>query len=163
MSIITHHDILTYVNGRMGKYINTRPDLSTDARVMDSLRSTFGEVIRQAQGAILWAKLVVIDIIEGLIQGESPYRHYENLSAIPGDGDLQGFYSGFLLRLMPNYLCEAFIMLPIAYSATKPITFILFFHALDPAGAGSKSGDWVMPPHSKMKKKKAFQPVPRIS
>jgi hypothetical protein len=57
----------------MGKYINNRPDLTTDARIMDPLRRTFGEVIRRAQGVILWVKLVVTDIIEGLIEGESPY------------------------------------------------------------------------------------------
>jgi hypothetical protein len=72
MSIPVYPDILIYVNGRMGKYIDTRPYLTTDARIMDSLRRTFGQVIQRAQGVILWVKLVVTDIIEGLIEGESP-------------------------------------------------------------------------------------------
>jgi hypothetical protein len=146
----------------MGKYINNRPDLTTDARIMDPLRRTFGEVIRRAQGVILWVKLVVTDIIEGLIEGESPYRLHQNLSAIPGDGDLQELYSGILLRLRPKYLSEAFIMLQIAYSATAPMTFIEFFQALDLAGAGSTSGrlgDVITIGNGK----KTFQPVPRIS
>jgi hypothetical protein len=72
MSLSVYPDILIYVNGRMGKHIDTRPYLTTDARIMDSLRRTFGQVIQRAQGVSLWVKLVVTDIVEGLIEGESP-------------------------------------------------------------------------------------------
>jgi hypothetical protein len=117
----THPDIQFYVYVRMSEYLNSRPDLNADARIMASLSETFREVIRQAQGVFLWVKLVIIDIIEGLMEGGSPCILRDNLSAIPGDGDLQELYCSILLRLRPNYLCEAFIMLQIAYSATEPM------------------------------------------
>jgi hypothetical protein len=59
-------------------------------------------------------------------------RLHENLSAIPGDGDLKELYSGILLRLRPKYLCEAIIMLQIAY--------ILSHHAYDFHGKFSSFG-----------------------
>jgi hypothetical protein len=149
----THIDVQTYVNARMSKYLRSRPDLCTNARIMASLNETFGEVIRRAQGVFLWVKLVVTDIIEGLIDGDSPTQLQQNLSAIPGNGDLQELYAGILLRLRPNYLCEALLMLQITFSATEPMPLGHFFQALGLTNFGSSEYDWVVPPVPEMERK----------
>jgi hypothetical protein len=149
----THLDVQVYVNTRMNMYLRSRPDLCTDARTMGSLNGTIKEVIRRAQGVFLWVRLVVTDIIEGLIDGDSPDKLHQNLSAIPGDGDLQELYSGILLRMRPNYLREAFAMLQIAYSAIEPMQFRHFFQALHITNFGSANYDWAVPTEPEMERK----------
>ncbi|KAI9801835.1 MAG: hypothetical protein M1825_003208 [Sarcosagium campestre] len=149
----TQGDIQTYLSTRMNKYLGERPDICADGQMMASLSQTFSEVTRRAQGVFLWVKLVVTDIIEGLRDGDSPYKLHQNLSAIPGNGDLQELYSGILLRLRANYLSEAFLMLQIAYSATEPTPFVDFFQVLQVTLIGPATYDWATPTEQEMKRK----------
>lgn len=60
---------------------------------------------------------VTTNMIEALVDGESPEDLKRILSSIQGDGDL---YYRILLALKPSHLQEASVMLQIAYAAIEP-------------------------------------------
>lgn len=149
----THADVNTYVYSRMNEYVSARPDLSADGAVMASLNNIYKEIIRRAQGVFLWVKLVVTGIIEGLIDGDTTEVLRVNLSAIPGDGDLQELYRGILIRLRPHYLIEAFMMLWIAYATTEPLPLGEFFQVVGYTRSWQGDYDWKIPSVPDMERK----------
>ena len=125
----TLHDIEAYVHGRMSTYLTRRHDLTSDPQASSTLTGICDEVVRRAQGVFLWVRLIMTDLIEGLIDGDSTFASQKHLSSIPGDGDLQELYYKILTRLRPEYLLEAYCMLQIAYAALEPLSLGEFFEA----------------------------------
>ena len=126
----TNFDIHIYVHGRINAYLASRDDLSSDPDAIISLTATCKEIVRRAQGVFLWVTFVTTNMIEALIDGESPEDLERLLSSIEGDGDLFLLYQGILLRLKPTHSQEAFVMLQIAYAAIKPWPVTEFFEAV---------------------------------
>ncbi|KAF2203093.1 hypothetical protein GQ43DRAFT_470318 [Delitschia confertaspora ATCC 74209] len=141
----TQGDIDMYVNNRIAQYVSSRPDLGVDPNNTAFFRELCSQVCRRAEGVFLWVKLVVTDIIEGLRDGDPPNALQRKLDTLPGDGDLQQLYSGILLRLPPNYLHEAYIMLWIAYSSNEPVPLSEFFQAKDLMMQGDADYNWATP------------------
>ncbi|KAG6990947.1 hypothetical protein G7Y79_00060g092510 [Physcia stellaris] len=126
----TNFDIQIYVHSRINTYLASRDDLSSNPEVITSLTATCEEIARRAQGVFLWVALVTTDMIEALIDGESPEDLQQTLSSIQGDGDLYHLYHRILLRLKAPHLREAFVMLQIAYAAIEPWPVTEFFEAV---------------------------------
>ena len=126
----TNFDVQTYVHGRINTYLTSREDLSSNPDAIASLTATCGEIIRRAQGVFLWVALVTTNLIEALVDGESPEDLKQILSSIRGDGDLFQLYHRIMLRLKPVHLQEAFVMLQIAYAAIEPWPVTEFFEAV---------------------------------
>ncbi|KAF2194153.1 hypothetical protein K469DRAFT_192398 [Zopfia rhizophila CBS 207.26] len=146
----TQGDIQMYVNNRITEYLNSRPDLAADPSTTRLFYSLCERICRRAEGVFLWVKLVVVDIIEGLRDGDPPNMVQHKLDTLPGDGDLQQLYAGILLRLTPNYLHEAYLMLWIAYAANEPMSLLEFFQAKGLMTLGDTNYDWTPPPVPQM-------------
>ena len=135
----TRSDISTYVHGRMRTYLKTRDDLISDIKISEAIYKTCDEVVRRSEGVFLWVKLVTSDLVEGLIDGDSPEQLTDRLSAIPGNGDLHQLYRDILCKLASNHLAEAYVMLQIAYAGKSFLgkLFLLYHlkslsHVFDP-------------------------------
>ncbi|KAL5370925.1 hypothetical protein DPSP01_014586 [Paraphaeosphaeria sporulosa] len=138
----TKGDINLYVNGRITGYINSRLDLSRNPANLSFFQHLCHRICQRAEGVFLWVKLVVVDIIEGLRDGDPPDALRKKLDTIPGNGDLHELYVGILLRLPPNYLHEAYLMLWIAYAANEPMPLGDFFQAKELMLLGDTNYDW---------------------
>jgi hypothetical protein len=149
----TQQDVHFYVKGRLKAYLESRDDLAANPQAVASLQSTFDEVIARAQGVFLWVKLVTTDLIEGLMDGDSPGQIQRRLSSIPGDGDLHDLYHLILLSLKKSYLVEAFIMLQIAYATVEPLSAIDFFEAVDYIRGCHADFEWEPPSQAEVERK----------
>lgn len=126
----TSFDVQTYVHGRINTYLASRDDLTSNPEAISSLTVTCEEIVRRAQGVFLWVALVTTDMIEALIDGESPEDLQQTLSSIQGDGDLYQLYYRIILKIKAPHLQEAFVMLQIAHAAVEPWPVTEFFEAV---------------------------------
>lgn len=69
---LTQNDLQLYVHGWIKTYLASREDLLSDDDSKTSINKTKDEVIRRAQGVFLWVRLVMTDLIEAFIDGDSP-------------------------------------------------------------------------------------------
>lgn len=101
-------------------YLASREDLLSDDDSITSINKTKDETIRRALGIFLWVRLVTTDLIEALIDGDSPGQLSQNLSSIPRRGNLQDYYQRILVRMEHSHIREAFAMLQIALATLAP-------------------------------------------
>ncbi|KAF1849701.1 uncharacterized protein K460DRAFT_411532 [Cucurbitaria berberidis CBS 394.84] len=146
----TQTDIHMFVNNRLTEYLHSRPDLVANSNNTTYFQTLCERICRRAEGVFLWVKLIVVDIIEGLRDGDAPSSLQKKLDTLPGDGDLHQLYTGILLRLTPNYLHEAFLMLWVAYAANEPMPLVEFFQAKGLMTLGETNYDWTTPPVPQM-------------
>jgi hypothetical protein len=109
----------------------SRPDLTASSHALSTLTETSTNIVARAQGVFLWVKLITTDLIEGLMDGESPTDVKQRLLSLPGNGDLQELYRLIMVRLNPTYMREAYIMLQIAYSTSQVSPLSKFFEAVN--------------------------------
>jgi len=126
----TQFDVKTYVEGRFDSYLASRPDLVASPHAVSTLSETSANIIARAQGVFLWVKLITTDLLEALMDGESPTDVKQRLFSLPGNGDLHELYRLILVRLNRTYLREAYVMLQIAYATTQVLPVSEFFEAV---------------------------------
>ncbi|KAK3168553.1 hypothetical protein OEA41_005001 [Lepraria neglecta] len=127
---LTQNDLQLYVHGRINTYLASREDLLSDDDSIISINKTKDEVIRRAQGVFLWVRLVMTDLIEALIDGDSPGQLSQNF-----------------------HIREAFAMLQIALATLTPLSNEEFFQAVQYTCAGPQGFDVKPPTHPEMERR----------
>lgn len=127
----TQFDVETYVEGRFNSYLASRSDLTAKSDALSILSETSANIIARAQGVFLWVKLITTDLLEALVDGETPTDVKQRLFSLPGNGDLQELYRLILIRLNKAYLREAYVMLQIMYSTTQILPVSELFDAVN--------------------------------
>ena len=113
----THQDIAVYVRSTINAQITRRS--GEQKREIELLAE---EVVNKASGVFVWVKLVVDDLAQGLLDGDSTSQLRSRLAALPND--LEALYTRILHRLSPSYLKEARIIFEVVRSAQGLVTLL---------------------------------------
>ncbi len=113
----THQDIAAYVRSTVNAQITRRS--GEQKREVELLAE---EVVKKASGVFVWVKLVVDDLAQGLLDGDSMSQLRNRLAALPND--LEGLYARILHKLNPSYHKEARTIFEVVRSAQGFVTLL---------------------------------------
>jgi len=95
----------------------------------DPLLELCGVLTEKAQGVFIWAKLVVEELIEGYIAGDTISQLRNTINSLPKK--ITELYQRVLERRSPVYLPETYIMLQLVLRALAPLTLAQLMAATD--------------------------------
>jgi len=95
----------------------------------DPLLELCGVLIEKAQGVIIWVKLVVEELIEGYIAGDTISQLRNTINSLPKK--ITELYQRVLERRSPVYLPETYVMLQLVLRALAPLTLAQLMAATD--------------------------------
>ena len=113
----THQDIAVYVRSTINAHITRRS--GEQKREVELLAE---EVVRKASGVFVWVKLVVDELAQGLLDGDSMSQLRDRLAALPND--LEALYARILQKLSPSYHKEARTIFEIVQRAQGFVTLL---------------------------------------
>ena len=113
----THHDIAAYVRSTINAQITRRS--VEQKREVELLAE---EVVKKASGVFVWVKLVVDDLAQGLLDGDSMLQLRDRLAGLPND--LEALYARILQKLNPSYHKEARTIFEVVRSAQGFVTLL---------------------------------------
>ena len=80
------------------------------------------EIVKKASGGFVWVKLVVDDLAQGLLDGDSIPQYRGRLAVLPDD--LEALYSRILQKFNPSYHKEARTIFEVVRSAQGFVTLL---------------------------------------
>ena len=113
----THQDIAAYVRSTINAQITGRS--GEQKREVELLAE---EVVEKASGVFVWVKLVVDDLAQGLLDGDSMSQLRDRLATLPND--LEALYAGILHKLNPSYHKEARTIFEVVRNAQGFVTLL---------------------------------------
>lgn len=115
----THSDIKQYVvdhvESALGLSIVTEDDRT-------QVKALSNEVTKRAKGIFIWVKLVVKELVEGIIDGTSIPQLYQSLDSIPTE--LDALYTRIIQKRKPKHVLEMFIMSQILLCSQTPVSLL---------------------------------------
>ena len=131
----TKSDIETYTFGRLETVFTLEGQLY-DSSMLKQLAE---KVTEKANGVFIWVRLVVEDLIEAVIDGNTVAQLELVLSSLPDD--LADLYRRIIQRRKPAYLKEAYVMFRIVLqSGVQPLYLVDLMAATDVALTGYWAG-----------------------
>jgi hypothetical protein len=113
----THSDIEQYVvdhvESAFGLSIVTEDDQT-------QVKALSNEVTKRAKGVFIWVKLVVQELVEGIIDGSSISQLRQRLESIPTE--LDALYTRILEKRKPEHVFETYIMCQILLCSRKSVS-----------------------------------------
>ena len=113
----THSDIEQYVvdhvESAFGLSIVTEDDQT-------QVKALSNEVTKRAKGVFIWVKLVVQELVEGIIDGSSISQLRQRLESIPTE--LDALYTRILQRRKPEHVFEMYIMSQILLCSRRSVS-----------------------------------------
>lgn len=119
----TENDIRHYVVSRLheaSESIESRQVAAEDQMQEETAISALAEdVTKNAHGVFIWARLVIDELCQGLIDKTPIAMLRESLTNIPHE--LEDFYARALSKVRPAYAAEAHIVLHMVLSSLSPL------------------------------------------
>jgi len=132
----TRRDIHQFATGKLA-------DVAADAPEQCAL--LIQDIVNKALGVFIWVRLVIDELIEGWVEGDTIEELRGILSKIPSE--LGALYERALqryprsnLQMRPQYKYEAYVMFQIALCSEYPYNIGLFLRAADFVTSGASSG-----------------------
>lgn len=95
----------------------------------DPLLDFCDELTKKAQGVFVWVKLVVEELIEGYIAGDTISQLRNTMDSLPKK--ITELYQRVLVRRDPKYSSETYVMLQLVLGALAPLTLAQLMAATD--------------------------------
>lgn len=113
----THSDIEQYVGDHVESALGVSIVTEDDQTQVKALSN---EVTKRAKGVFIWVKLVVQELVEGIIDGSSISQLRQRLESIPME--LDALYTRILEKRKPEHVFEMYIMSQILLCSRKSVS-----------------------------------------
>ena len=114
---LTSSDITVYVRSTLQRRVSTiRPFRQDQAELL------FSQIVEKASGVFIWVRLVVDDLLQGLVDGDTISQLQERITWL--SGNLEELYSQILERINPRYLHETRTLFQILRDARGRVTLL---------------------------------------
>lgn len=127
----THSDIEQYVGDHVESALGVSIVTEDDQTQVKALSN---EVTKRAKGVFIWVKLVVQELVEGIIDGSSISQLRQRLESIPTE--LDALYTRILQRRKPEHVFEMYIMSQILLCSRESVSLSSLMAITDSALPG---------------------------
>jgi hypothetical protein len=121
----TEKDVKKFAFGKIESSLTSQQD----EKELELLRQLSEDITLKASGVFIWVKLVVEELIEGVVDGNTVAQLQQVLSSIPHE--LQALYQRVIYRRKPEYALEFYIMIQIVLRSRTPQTLSSLMAATD--------------------------------
>ena len=123
----TQRDIEAYVYGHLEDVLESEGQTEYGLE----LRNLTLQITKKAEGVFIWVKLVVNELVDGIVDGNSLTQLGEILDTIPGE--LNDLYQRIISNRRKEYHLEIYIMLQVVLSSFDPLDLTVFMSIIDEA------------------------------
>ena len=113
----THSDIKQYVIDHLQRTFDISNFSEVDRKQIKPLTV---DIVERAKGIFIWVKLVVDELIEGIIDGNSISQLRQILASIPTG--LDALYNRIIQKRKPEHLIETYIMAQVLLCSLDPVS-----------------------------------------
>ena len=126
----TENDIEFYASGRIQSELTQDKGTHNDVQ-LDELSA---DIVKKAEGVFIWVRLVVDELVERIVDGDTIPQLLGVLLTIPTE--LEDLYRRILSRIKPEYRRESYIIFQVMLSCVTSITLNELMAVLDVALGG---------------------------
>lgn len=121
----TDSDLQAFIRGQILSIAGKYPQIQD----IDQLSDLAREVTEKADGVFVWVKLVLEELVEGIVAGDTISQLRRVLVSIPEE--LQELYRRVIVRRKPQYALETYIMLQVMLHTRTPLTLLALMAIVD--------------------------------